>query len=149
MVNLMLNSNWCETEQDALRFYRKSDKITRDRYSFAGNRSCSVMLSRGEEASLDYLLPIDVAEHDSIQYSFLLRAVEAESITLVVNFSDQNDQLLASVASEIADRVTARFSRPWVSFAIPHGAVFARCSIRFSGVVTACTFLSPFAYFYS
>ena len=147
MVNLMLNSNWCEVQGDAPRFYQMNGPITCDDYSYAGNRSCSVTLPEGEQAFCNYLLPVDVTGWSAIRYGFLLRAIFAESVQLIVDFSDGDDHLLLRVEHDIVDRVTARFSRPWIYFAIPKGANWARFSIRFSGVVTACTFLAPFAYF--
>ncbi len=145
MSNLIQNSNWqlVSPEGGPLHF-SGTGPLTYDNFCLDGNRTCSVTMMNGA-ASDKYDNPINVRGRCAIAFGYILRAIEADSIMLCANFSNENNDFIESKRNPIENRVSHDFKYQVARFSVPAGADTVHLSLLFEGRIIACTFCAPYA----
>jgi hypothetical protein len=143
MVNLIQNSNWQQASQaGGPLHFSSTGPITFDTFIFSGNRTCSVSMPSGQ-ANDTYDAFIPVRGRHAIEFGYVIRAVEAESVALRADFLDAKDAVVQSYNVQV--KAPCSFSYRSARFLVPLGAEVVRLSLAFEGKITACTFCAPFA----
>lgn len=149
MRNLVRNSRLCPCSSETSNspgFFTLSDAITYDRCCIFGNRTCSLSMEEGGVARFSYDIPICVCGRRTIDWGLSIRAIDADSIVLNVEFLDASGNSICYRNQEIACRVGSEFSRQQRRFQVPSEASTAKLSVEFQGRVTAATFCAPMAF---
>lgn len=143
---MVKNSNWQPGPDGGPEFF--SGMIaTYDDLCIDGNRTCSITQSGDMQGYDQYDLPIMVRGFHCVQWGYMIRRVDADSIVLRAEFYDYQNNLVEQQNAEIADRVDCNFNRVMMRFRVPYRAVYVRLSMHFNGKVTACTFYEPQAFY--
>lgn len=142
--NLIRNPRWCPGPDGGPMFF-SSIGTTFDNFCLDGHRTCSITQTPGMTGYDQYDPLIPIQRGGSIQWGYILRAIEAEHIVLQAVFFNSAGRAVDTQTRDIAGQVTAQFQRHMARFTAPRHAVSVQLSLHFKGRVTACTFLSPAA----
>lgn len=148
MRNLVRNSRLCPCSSESPNspsYFTLSGAITYDRCCIRGNRTCSLSMEEGGVARFSYDTPVCVCGRRTIDWGLVIRAIDADSIVLNVEFLDSSGNSVCLRTAEIACRVNNEFSMQQRRFQVPNSAASARLSVEFQGRVTAATFCLPTA----
>ena len=145
--NLIKNSSWAPGPMGGPQYFSAKGPVTYDKLSVEGNRTCSITMTMPGYAQ-DYYVPlIKVAGQKEISFGYVIRTVDAQSIALSAEFANERGMFMTMAEQNITKEVGSEFTQVIKTFPIPKGATYVRLSLKFMGMVTACTFYAPIAYF--
>jgi hypothetical protein len=142
-----MNAQWAPGPEGGPQYFSGVGAITYDSLSINGYRTCSITMQMPMVAQDFYDPTIDVSGKSSINWGFTIRTVDANYISLVVQFFDDKNNSIGMSEEPITDKVSYEFKQVISKFTIPANAKYAGLSIKFMGKITACTYYSPIAFF--
>ena len=148
MNNLIKNSHWAPGPNGGPMYFSGA-VATYDDLSIDGYRTCSItMAADSGMIGIDRYDPaIDVSGQCAISWGYIIRVTDADSIMLIADFHDCNNNLIHSSQCNITQNVDWCFSRQMCRFPIPCDAQYVHLSMQFKCKVTSCTFYAPMAFF--
>lgn len=147
MDNLIMNSRWAPGPGGGPQYFSGMGPITYDKLSIDGYRTCSITMQMPMVAQDFYNPLINVSGQSGIDWGFTIRVVDANYISYVAQFFDSQKKSIGMVEDKITDKVSYEFKQILSTFKIPMGAAFVGLSIKFMGMITACTYYAPTAYY--
>lgn len=150
MNNIISNSRWEIDEGGFPRCFGFSGPITRDNFCWKGNHTCSITLPTccDGKACITYDQGIPTHRQESMEWGICIRAIEAQHVWLRADFYGCYDDRIATEKVDVACAITDAFDDVHACFQIPCSARYVKLSVLFEGIVTACTFCAPYAYFH-
>jgi len=147
MRNLIKNSKWAPGPTGSPQYFSGVGPITYDKVSIDGYRPCSITMIMPGNAQDYYDLLINVMGHPSINFGYTIRAITADYIYLVAEFTDRMRMPITTTQKNITNKISHDFQEVLSKFTIPSSAAYVKLSIKFMGRITACTYYAPVAYF--
>lgn len=147
MNNIIRNSNWNQIGSNGAPLcFSRTEQIILENCRFNGNRISSLTMTSGT-ASDNYDIPINVCGRGAIEFGYIIRAAEAESIILSAYFLNAAGIAVQFYRTPIEACVSCGFSLHTAVFNVPDDAQTVKLSIVFSGTITDCAFCAPCAAF--
>lgn len=142
-----MNSCWNPDDSGWPEFF--SGAITTyDNCIFDGFRTCSITQPSAANGYDRYNIRIPVRGIRSIQWGYMIRAIEVCEVLLQAEFYDDCDMQITALQADVADSIGINFSCQMAQFYVPPLADSVELSMHFLGKTTACTFYSPRAFYY-
>lgn len=94
-----------------------------------------------------YNLLINVQGKTFIYFGYTIRAIDADLIYLVAEFTNNMNTPIMTTKKMISKDISYNFNEIIAKFKIPPYASNVRLSLKFIGKVTACTYYAPMAYY--